>query len=223
MALILALLHAIPVLIAGGVFRSKSAVWIVSIIMILIGVFTGSPAYAAADIIAVTFGSYVALGMCKTSDQSNTFDSSIQGEAPQMGAGMLPFKSNEAAFEYACRFLETKIEIGRPIPGIVLKENQGPSETYVVKVANANDFKTNYSEEEIQQLCDIKVPEALKYVALLAPKADRVRNLKKNDLVMFMPAPQPKIPGLEIAFLNGGVLCKIDKVFDMKRGFTAID
>ncbi len=68
MSLILALLHAIPVLLAGAFFRSKTAVWIASIIMIIVGVSSGSPAFAAADILAVILGSVFALGLCRSSN-----------------------------------------------------------------------------------------------------------------------------------------------------------
>ncbi len=57
--ILIALLHAVPVLVVGAVKRSK--IWLAVIAMIagVIGVVTGSPAYAAVDLLAVAVAFFV--------------------------------------------------------------------------------------------------------------------------------------------------------------------
>ncbi|NMQ07942.1 hypothetical protein E4Q08_23260 [Candidatus Accumulibacter phosphatis] len=51
--ILIALLHAVPVLVVGAVKRSKIWLAVTAMIAGVIGVVTGSPAYAAVDLLAV--------------------------------------------------------------------------------------------------------------------------------------------------------------------------
>lgn len=59
--LLIALLHAIPVLVVGAVTRSK--IWLIVTTMIagFIGAVTGNPAYAAVDLLAVAVAFFVGI------------------------------------------------------------------------------------------------------------------------------------------------------------------
>ena len=59
--LLIALLHAIPILIIGYWKRTKSAIIIASILSGVIGVLTGNPAYIAQDLFGVGIGYYLAI------------------------------------------------------------------------------------------------------------------------------------------------------------------
>lgn len=61
MFLLIALAHAIPVLIAAAVAERRTTVIWTALAMIAIGVMTGNPAYAALDIIAVAGATWLCL------------------------------------------------------------------------------------------------------------------------------------------------------------------
>ena len=61
MFLLIALAHAIPVLIAAAVAERRTTVIWTALTMIAIGVMTGNPAYAALDIIAVAAATWLCL------------------------------------------------------------------------------------------------------------------------------------------------------------------
>lgn len=59
--ILIALLHAVPVLVVGAVKRSKIWLAVTAMIAGVIGVVTGSPAYAAVDLLAVAVAFFVGI------------------------------------------------------------------------------------------------------------------------------------------------------------------
>jgi quinol-cytochrome oxidoreductase complex cytochrome b subunit len=67
MVLLIAFLHAVPVLLTAAITRKVKAVWISGAAMACIGLATGATKFAGADLIAVGVGVWIALAMCEKS------------------------------------------------------------------------------------------------------------------------------------------------------------
>lgn len=61
MPVLIAMLHALPVLLVGVLFQSKELTVVAGVIMAVIGISSGSPDHAVLDLAAVLFGTYVTL------------------------------------------------------------------------------------------------------------------------------------------------------------------
>ncbi|GIZ51121.1 hypothetical protein [Noviherbaspirillum aridicola] len=61
--IIIALLHAVPVLIAATWFKTKSAVFITAALMAVFGFATGGPAYGFIDLLGTSVGVWLSLKM----------------------------------------------------------------------------------------------------------------------------------------------------------------
>lgn len=58
MYLLIALAHAIPVLVVAAMGGSKVATGLTAAVMVAVGAFTGSPAYTAVDLVAVVVATW---------------------------------------------------------------------------------------------------------------------------------------------------------------------
>lgn len=58
MYLLIALAHAIPVLVVAAMGGSKVATGLTAAVMVAVGAFTGSPAYTAVDLVAVAVATW---------------------------------------------------------------------------------------------------------------------------------------------------------------------
>jgi hypothetical protein len=61
MILIIALLHAIPIILVAALFNSRKAVWLAATVMSVVAMVTGASAYTAMDLIGVGLGTWVCL------------------------------------------------------------------------------------------------------------------------------------------------------------------
>jgi len=61
MVLLIALLHAVPVFVLAALTGNKTAIFFTAVLMGIVGLFTGSPAYLFVDVIAVTFAAWVCM------------------------------------------------------------------------------------------------------------------------------------------------------------------
>jgi len=125
----------------------------------------------------------------------------------------LVFKSNEAAFQYACQFLNTSLDNENPVLGIVLEQKSGTNE-YCIKLSNPDDpsVPTVSVSELIQN-------EQLEHLCPYTEPLDRVPPLKKGDLVMcIVPA---ELTGTGAA--GAMIIAKMKSIYDMDAGGWVID
>ena len=119
----------------------------------------------------------------------------------------LVFKSNAAAFEYACKFLITTLENENQVLAIVLGS---VGDRVCVKLSNSLD--DSVPAEEPQALLD---QGEIENICFSAAKVDRVSRLRKGDLVIYM-APK-EIAAAGFAATAGLIIAKVQPVYDLKR------
>ena len=109
---------------------------------------------------------------------------------PHPAVPELAFKSNAAAFEYACAYLSTSLQNESPVLAIVLAHKEGHN--YCVKLSNEKD--PSIPSESPEQLLE---SGDLANLCFQAAATDRLGRLAKGDLVMYV-APK------ELAALGKG-------------------
>jgi hypothetical protein len=120
----------------------------------------------------------------------------------------LVFKSNEAAFQYACKFLNTSLLNESPVLAMVFAvKNNGDC---CLKISNHEDSTIpNGSPEEIIEKGDFQ------NICLMARPTDRVPKLKKGDLVMFV-APSELIAMAKGAMF-GVIVAQVQPIYDIEE------
>lgn len=68
--LAIAATHAAPVIIAGFITRAYGPVSIATLVMMLVGYFTGNPAFVAFDLVAVAIGSVIAFNAVESGEST---------------------------------------------------------------------------------------------------------------------------------------------------------
>lgn len=123
----------------------------------------------------------------------------------------LAFKSNNSAFEYACKYLVSRRKLHAPVVGIVLAvTSNGPC----VKIANATD--SAIPDCNYDQL--LKTADST-YVCFITGVHDGVPEIYPGDLVTFLPLKIAPEGWLQI----GMVLEKLERVLDTETGaFAAV-
>jgi hypothetical protein len=118
------------------------------------------------------------------------------------------FKSTEAAFEYACKFLANSIENESIILGIVFSTH---GDYASIKLANSVDcsIPTEHPRAILEH-------GNIDNICFSARKLDRVSPLKKGDLVMFM-VPR-KIASMEAGCVAGLIVAKVEPIFSLQHG-----
>lgn len=117
----------------------------------------------------------------------------------------LVFKSNQAAFEYACRFLDNNTEGERPVLAMIFSTHGSFAS---IKLANAQDNSIpTQHPREIEDLSNI---------CLAAEKLDRVPSLRKGDLVMFVVPNELANSGVGSA--AGFVVAKVEPILSLQHG-----
>lgn len=56
---------------------------------------------------------------------------------------IMPFKDNEAAFEMACKYMDTDIVLDKPVIAISMQDMKKPSEPIMIKVAGDPSFNAH--------------------------------------------------------------------------------
>ncbi|NOS72896.1 MAG: hypothetical protein HOP33_23600 [Verrucomicrobia bacterium] len=124
----------------------------------------------------------------------------------------LVFKSNAAAFEYACRFLETDLTTGAAqengVTAIVLEVN---AQSCVVKIANKED--SSIPVEPVKQLIE---NGQIKFICPSAKPTDHVPPLSKGDLVIVVDALGLCAMGKPL--FASVLIAKLQPIFDMDAG-----
>jgi hypothetical protein len=91
------------------------------------------------------------------------------------------FKTNEGAFEYACKYLDNSMANQRPVLGIVLAVK---GQKCIVKFANSAD--ASIPDQSAEQLLERAEPSTIGYGV---EPIDGVPMLKRGDLVMCVADP----------------------------------
>ena len=117
----------------------------------------------------------------------------------------LVFKSNLAAFEYACALLDNSTENERPTLALVFSTHGNSAS---IKLANAQDntIPTQHPRE-IEDLTNI---------CLAAERLDKVPPLKKGDLVMFVVPKE--LASLGTGCAAGLIVAKVQPIFSIEHG-----
>ncbi len=135
------------------------------------------------------------------------------GKKKAQNPRVLCFKSNQAAFEYACKYLESPIQEKRAIVGVVLSSDQKIG--FCVKVANPKDSTLTYASAE--ELLDQKQTYA---VSLITAKHESVPDVQAGDLVLFAPNMEVIRQGV----FSGMIIAKIGPTLDLETGmFELLD
>jgi hypothetical protein len=120
----------------------------------------------------------------------------------------LVFKSNEAAFQYACKFLNTSLLNESPVLAIVLAVRDNVD--CCLKISNPEDSTIpNESPEEIIE------KGHLQNICLMAKPMERIPKLKKGDLVMFVASSELIAMGKGTTF--GFVVAKVQPIYDIEE------
>ena len=119
------------------------------------------------------------------------------------------FKSNAAAFEYACRFLTNDLTKGDPVTAIVLETKSGRD--CVVKVANNQDC--SIPKETVSELIDKGLIE---FICPMAKPLDNVPPLLPGDLVVV--ADVLGLTAMGKPLFCATVVAKLRPIFDIDAG-----
>ena len=118
---------------------------------------------------------------------------------------ILYMKSNEAAFEYACKFMNTELGTDAFFVGYVISENP-KGDAY--RVIRANPETQKLTPEVVEGL---KNDYECKYLTVSALPMDTVPHLKQGDLVAFYP-----LPGMER--FGGTIISKLLPAIEPVQG-----
>jgi hypothetical protein len=120
----------------------------------------------------------------------------------------LVFKSNEAAFQYAYKFLNTSLLNESPVLAIVLAVRDNVE--CCLKISNPEDSTIpNGSPEEIIEKGNFQ------NICLMAKPMEHVPKLKKGDLVMFVAPSELIAMGKGTMF--GVVVAQVQPIYDMQE------
>jgi hypothetical protein len=118
------------------------------------------------------------------------------------------FKSNEAAFQYACKYLNTSLLNESPVLAIVLAVRDNVD--CCLKISNSEDSTIpNESPEEIIKKGDYQ------NICLMAKPMEHIPKLKKGDLVMFVAPSELIAMGKETMF--GVIVAQVQPIYDVEK------
>lgn len=127
---------------------------------------------------------------------------------PSMVSDLI-FKSNVAAFEYACSYLSTSLENESPVLAIVLASKSGRD--YCVKLSNSRDPSIpSGSPEQLLEAGD------LSNICFHASAIDRIGQLRPGDLVMYVAAAP--LAALGKGHMAGILIAKVQPKYSMVHG-----
>lgn len=121
----------------------------------------------------------------------------------------LLFKSNEAAFQYACAYLNTSLKDENPVLAIVLSDNG--SNNYCVKISNNSD--PSIPAENPEQLLE---DGNTANICFGAAATDRAKNLKRGDLVAYVAVVQ--LAAMGKGNMGGVLIAKLRPEYSMVHG-----
>ena len=127
----------------------------------------------------------------------------------QPPASDLIFKSNEAAFQYACAYLGTTLDNEQPVLAIVLEAKSGNG--YCVKISNPTDASIpTESPAVLLESGDIS------NICFHASAADNIKSLKRGDLVMYVAPAQ--LVAIGKGHMSGVLIGKVEPQYSMVHG-----
>ena len=229
MVIIIMLILAAPVFLVGLGSRNITALNITAVIMAILGIFTGNPIYIAADLFAVGITYVIARSIILEKTKESTKTTMTTGNrdadtAPKIEVTSLPFKSTTAAFQYACKFLDTTIRDERVMIGIVL--SIGPESDYFVSIANpyCDATPTDTPGNVLRTLWRLTqaTPDMARYLAPKIGKAYYVPNLEVLDLVYIRYHIAHDLAAMGLPFATGAIIAKASPVFDLKKSMFSV-
>ena len=119
------------------------------------------------------------------------------------------FKSNQAAFEYACAYLNTSLENESHVLGIVLAKKD--SDNYCVKLSN--DIDPSIPTDSLEQLLNKGDTDN---ICFHATTIDSVSPLSKGDIVMYIAPAQLAMIGK--GHMAGVIIAKVKPIYNMQYG-----
>jgi hypothetical protein len=120
----------------------------------------------------------------------------------------LVFKSNEAAFQYACKYLNTSLLNESPVLAIVLAVRDNVD--CCLKISNPEDSTIpNESPEKIIEKGHFQ------NICLMAKPMENIPKLKKGDLVMFVAPSELIAMGKGTMF--GVIVAQVQPIYDMEK------
>jgi hypothetical protein len=129
--------------------------------------------------------------------------------AAQPPASDLIFKSNEAAFQYACAYLGTTLDNEQPVLAIVLEAKNGGG--YCVKLSNPTDASIpTQSPAVLLESGDIS------NICFHASAVDSIKSLRKGDLVMYVAPAQ--FAAIGKGHMSGVLIGKVEPQYSMAHG-----
>jgi hypothetical protein len=120
------------------------------------------------------------------------------------------FKSNAAAFEYACKYLDNSLDNERPVLAIVLAVK---GRQCVVKFANSAD--PSVPTGSVQQILEICAADALRTISPAAALVDPVPTVKRGDLVMYAAAKEAVTAGRP--GVAGVIVARVKPIYMLDR------
>lgn len=121
----------------------------------------------------------------------------------------LVFKSNQAAFEYACQYLDTSLENKNPVLAIVLHAN---NKSCCVKFSNNLD--SSIPTGTVEELLGKETLD--KNICFSASKIDHIENIEVGDLVMYITNPALALLGK--GNMAGVLIAKVHPIYSLEEG-----
>jgi len=120
----------------------------------------------------------------------------------------LVFKNNEAAFQYACKFLNTSLLNESPVLAIVfaLKDNGD----CCLKISNTED--STIPQESPEEILD---KGNFQNICLSAKSINGVPKINKGDLVMYVAPAELAMLGM--GEMAGVILARVTPIYDMEQ------
>jgi len=134
------------------------------------------------------------------------FNQEPEGETPKQ----LVFKSNEAAFQMACKYMHTSLENEKPVLGVIIEKD---GDNYGIKLSNPDD--PSIPTESISQLIEAG---NIKHLSISGKPLDHVPPLQKGDLVLCI-APA-ELVALGAGTISVIIVAKVKPILDMKTGWV---
>ena len=128
---------------------------------------------------------------------------------PSAAPSDLVFKSNEAAFQYACAYLNTSLKDENPVLAIVLSDKGAGN--YCVKISN--DADPSIPTESPEQLLEAGNTSN---ICFHAAATDRAKNLKRGDLVAYVAVAQ--LAAMGKGNMGGVLVAKLQPTYSMFHG-----
>ena len=120
----------------------------------------------------------------------------------------LVFKNNEAAFQYACKCLNTSLLDESPVLAIVFAHKSNGD--YCLKISNTEDSTIPQASPE-----EIIDKGNFQHICLSASPINSVPKLNKGDLVMYIAAAE--LANVGMGQMAGVIIAKVAAIYDIEQ------